>query len=76
MHTKYDWEKRDQGRVVYVKRVLAADLPDDVREQVGDREALYAVCRGDDGEQLALVKDRSMAFVLARQNDLAPVTVH
>ncbi len=28
------------------------------------------------GEQLALVEDRRLAFVLARQNDMAPVTVH
>jgi hypothetical protein len=28
------------------------------------------------GEQLALVADRKMAFHLARQNDMEPVTVH
>jgi len=28
------------------------------------------------GERLALVADRKLAFLLARQNDLAPVTVH
>ena len=29
-----------------------------------------------EGQQLALVADRRMAFILARQNDLEPVTVH
>jgi len=36
---------------------------------------IYAVHRAD-GERLALVRDRALAFVLARQNDLAPVSVH
>jgi hypothetical protein len=36
---------------------------------------LYAV-HSDQGERLALVKDRNLAFVLARQNDLSPVTAH
>ena len=52
-----------------------AELPDEVKSQVDGLDTLYAVHRAD-GERLALVKDRGMAFVLARQNDLAPVTVH
>lgn len=76
MHVKYDFSRlMDEGRTVYVRSVKPADLPADVREQVGNRETLYAVHRAD-GERLALVKDRKLAFVLARQNDLAPVTVH
>lgn len=50
-------------------------LPDEVRRQVPDVDALYAV-HGADGERLALVKDRSLAFMLARQNELEPVSVH
>lgn len=76
MDVKYDLSKLDSGRVVYVKQVKADELPDEVREQMGDRASVYAVHRGEDGERLAFVKDRKMAFVLARQNDLAPVTVH
>ena len=38
-------------------------------------DRLYAVHRPD-GERLALVRDREMAFALARQNDLAPVNAH
>ena len=29
-----------------------------------------------EGERLALVNNRRLAFVLARQHDLSPVTVH
>ena len=74
MDTKFNFA--DVGdRVVYVKSVAVSDLPDDVREAAGDREMLFAV-HDSDGQQLALVADRKMAFVLARQNDMQPVTVH
>lgn len=75
MNTKYDLSKLDEGRTVYVRSVKAEDLPDDVREQMGSLKTLYAV-HDSEGQRLALVKDRKLAFVLARQNDLAPVTVH
>ena len=64
-----------QGRIVYVRPVMAEDLPSELRDQIEDGEILYAVHKSD-GERLALVKDRQMAFMLARQNDLSPVTVH
>ena len=74
MDTKFNFA--DLGdRVVYVKSVDVAGLPDDVREAAGDREQLFAV-HDSEGQQLALVADRQMAFVLARQNDMRPVTVH
>ena len=76
MHVKYDFSKlMDEGRTVYVRSVNCDDLPEDVQAQVGDHGTVYAVHRAD-GERLALVKDRKLAFALARQNDLAPVTVH
>ncbi len=75
MNAKYDFSHLDAGRTVYVRPVAAQDLPSDVRQQVGGLETLYAV-HDADGQRLALVKDRRLAFVLARQNDLAPVTVH
>ena len=63
------------NRIVYVKTVEVVDLPHDLREQVGDLDHLYAV-HDSDGQQLALVADRKMAFVLAREHDLSPVAVH
>lgn len=74
MDTKFNFAEMGD-RVVYVKSVAVADLPDEVREAAGDREELFAV-HDSDGQQLALVADRRMAFVLARQNDMKPVTVH
>lgn len=75
MNMKNDFTPETLGNIVYVRPVEVASLPDEVREQAGDTATLYAV-HGPDGERLALVRDRSMAFVLARQNDLAPVSVH
>ena len=75
MHAKYDFSQQDDGRLVYVRSVKAADLPQDVQDQVGGLDTLYAVHRAD-GARLALVRERSLAFMLARQNDLAPVAVH
>ena len=75
MHTKFDFGPESGERIVYVRKVAVKDLPSDVQAQAGGLESLYAVHRAD-GEQLALVRDRALAFALARQNDLAPVTVH
>lgn len=74
MDTKIDLNKIGQN-LVYVKPILATDLPDDVREQVGDLQELYAVHNAS-GEQLALVANRKLAFHLARENDMNPVTLH
>ena len=61
--------------IVYVRTVPVADLPQEVREAAGGATELYAV-HSAEGERLALVKNRDLAFMLARQNDLAPVSVH
>ena len=60
---------------VYVRPVEVADLPSEVRDAAEGAERLYAL-HTSEGERLALVKDRDMAFFLARQNDLSAVSVH
>ncbi len=78
MNTKVETNvsKADSARgIVYVRPVSVDDLPDEVRTKVPGMDALYAV-HSEDGARLALVKNRELAFVLARQNDLAPVSVH
>jgi hypothetical protein len=77
MNTPYEFASNavDENRIVYVRPVAVADLPEDVREQAPGMDQIFAV-HSADGERLALVRDRELAFVLARQNDLAPVNVH
>ena len=74
MNTKFKFPK-SADTLVYVKAVDVASLPTQVRTEAGDLDQVYAVHNAE-GEQLALVADRQMAFVLARENDLSPVTVH
>ena len=75
MNEKFDFGPETSGNIVYVRRVELASLPEDIRRQVPGATALYALC-GIDGERLALVADRGLAFMLARQNELNPVSVH
>ncbi len=64
-----------EHRLVYVRPVSVAGLPDAMQIEIGDLTTVYSV-HGEDGEQLALVANRDLAFSLARQHDMAPVFVH
>ena len=75
MDQKFDFGAEQGERIVYVRKVGLDELPAALRKQLDDDQPLYAV-HSEDGERLALVRDRQLAFVLARQNDLVPVTVH
>ena len=66
----------EMGRnIVYVKEVETAGLPEDLRAEAGDLETVFSVHNAQ-GEQLALVANRSLAFHLAREHKMVPVTVH
>ncbi len=75
MNTPFTGLPQGTDRIVYVRPIAVADLPDEVREQMGALEVIYSV-HGADGRQLALVADRKTAFHLAREHDFAPVSVH
>jgi hypothetical protein len=75
MNTRFDFKPTDGQRLVYIRPVNVADLPQEMREQVEGRDRIYGV-HSSEGLCLALVKDRDLAFALARQNDFAPVAVH
>lgn len=75
MDTRYDFGPEAGDRIVYVRPVAVADLPEELREQAMGLETIYAV-HDASGERLVLVKDRKLAFIVARQNDMAPVSVH
>ena len=75
MDTPFDFKDTDKDRLVYIRPVEVTDLPEEVRDQAMGRDQVYAV-HSSDGARLALVKDRKLAFALARQNDFAPVNVH
>jgi hypothetical protein len=62
-------------KIVYVREVAVRDLPDALREQAGDLDVIWSV-HAPDGQQLALVANKALAFHLARQHDVTPVSVH
>lgn len=74
MYTKQEL-KSLSANIVYLKPVETSDLPEDVQEQAGDLDTLYAVHNGK-GEQVALVASEAIADHLAEQNNLQVVTLH
>ena len=75
MHSKYDFSHFDTDDLVYIKTVAVTELPLDLQRQVGPDKTLYAVHKAD-GERVAVVENRALAYSLARDNDLTPMTVH
>lgn len=63
------------NRIVYVRSVKTTDLPEAIQAQAQGVDHLYAI-HAPTGEVLALVADRAQAFVVARQNEYRPVSVH
>ena len=75
MNTKFEFQTEGGDPIVYVRAIAVADLPEEIQAQAEGLDTLYAV-HDENGERLALVRDRGLAFALARQNDMAPVNVH
>jgi len=62
-------------RCVYVRAVKPQNLPKELQGEVQGLEYVYVI-HSEDGEPLAAVKDRDLAFAVARTNDLVPVSAH
>lgn len=69
-------------KLVYVRTVIARDVIDDLVDEDGtlmvdvpEDATLYSV-HASDGERIALVGDRDLAFAAARQHEMNPVSVH
>lgn len=75
MNTRFDFDGIDAENIVYIRQVETSTLPKEIRDQLAGVDSMYAV-HDADGERLALVKERSLAFILARQNELTPFSVH
>lgn len=75
MNMKYKGFPEADRSIVYVRPVLVADLPEDMQAQIDGLATVYSVHRPD-GEQVALVANRKLAFHLAREHEMTPVSVH
>jgi len=58
--------------IVYVREAEKSALPDHLKGAPGKFFAVHDL----EGKCLALTEDRQVAFALARQNDLTPVSTH
>jgi hypothetical protein len=75
MNTPFNGLPQTAGRIVYVREIAVDELPDEVRDQMVGLEVVWSV-HGADGQRLALVGDRKLAFHLAREHDYTPLSVH
>lgn len=69
-------------KLVYVRPVRVMDVADDLVDEetditmdLPDDAILYSV-HAANGERIALVGDRALAFAAARQHEMNPVSVH
>ena len=58
--------------IVYVRELAADEMPDELR----GIEARFFGVHDAEGNRLAVVPDRRVAFALAKQNDMRPLSVH
>ncbi len=75
MDQPFNFGDTDEKQIVYVRQIAVSDLPEEMRAHTGGLSHLYAV-HDKDGQRLAIVRDRALAFALARQHDMSPVNVH
>ena len=69
------WQDLPEGRIAYIREVPAETLPDEIRVRLNGARQVYGI-HTEAGECVALTRNRRLAFVLARRNDLAPVSAH
>lgn len=67
--------EENRNRIVYVRPVRASELPEPIRAQADATHNIYAL-HAANGDRLALVNGRTLAFAVARQHDMQPVHVH
>ncbi len=67
----------DTSRFVYIKEVLAEDLPKPIADNLPpDIETpLYAIYAAD-GTPLSIAQNREVATAMVRQNNLEPLSIH
>jgi hypothetical protein len=75
LDTKFTALPQPDSAIVYIRPVQVSDLPADLQDEIGALATVYAVHRPD-GERVALVADRKLAFYLAREHEMTPVSVH
>ncbi len=71
MTDKFNPSAPGAERIVYVRQVR----PDELPPEAAGAASLYAI-HDEAGNRIGLAPRRDLAFIAARQHDLAPVSVH
>lgn len=69
------FQPKEDSQLAYIRLIDPAKLPSEVREETRGMDRVYAIHNAE-GQVLALVDDRAKAFVVARMNEMHPVSVH
>lgn len=77
MNTPYPFvpAEKQTDKLAYVRQIAREALPAELQAQVPDDAQIWGI-HDAQGKCLALTANRGLAFSMARQNDLAPVSVH
>ena len=76
MEQNYNFDGLDEKGLVYVKSISSGELPIDVQQEILDEQGPLYALHNSTGDRIAVVSGRDAAFIVARQNDLNPVSVH
>lgn len=70
-----EFEKPIDDKAVYVRPVMVADLPLEIRRELGSLITVYGIFDSN-GTQLALVNGERMAYSIAREHHYQPFAVN
>lgn len=76
MEQNYNSDGLDEKGLVYVKSISSSELPIDVQQEILEEQGPLYALHNSTGDRIAVVSGRDAAFIVARQNDLNPVSVH
>ena len=65
----------EEDHIAYIRAVRTETLPEELQEQTRGIDVIYAI-HDSEGQVLALVDDREKAFIVARMNEMQPMSVH
>jgi hypothetical protein len=76
LEQNYNFDGLDEKGLVYVKSISSNELPIDVQQEILEEQGPLYALHNSTGDRIAVVSGRDAAFIVARQNDLNPVSVH
>ena len=76
MEQNYNFDGLDEKGLVYVKSISSSELPINVQQEILEEQGPLYALHNSTGDRIAVVSGRDAAFIVARQNDLNPVSVH